>query len=95
MEEKQEIWVKPKLKQKGDGSHSSSRGIRPGSLELFFGSIPAATDNLWGSQRDSAIRAVHLAMVLIHPSMKAQAPLKSSHNELTNLRIYGRQSVRA
>lgn len=46
-EEKPEIWVKPWLPQKGDGSG----GVSPGSLELFFDSVPTAADTFWGVRK--------------------------------------------
>lgn len=50
--------------------------------------------HLLGSQKDSTIWAVHLAVVPMHPSVKVHAPFRSSHNELTNLCIYDSMSVR-
>lgn len=62
---------------------------------VIFWQRPCCHRDLLGSQKDSAIRAVLLALVLMHPSMKVRAPFRSSHNEFTSVRIYGRLSVRA
>lgn len=86
----------PRENIKDEGCHSSPSSpsdTAPGCVELHVDSAPPPPAPS-GSSEKLTIRAVHLAMVPKHPSVKVHAPFRSSHNVLTNLCIYVRLSVR-